>query len=39
MLGRNPEWRSRVLENCSIFRESFCAEMKAAAERIKASEN
>ena len=39
MLGGNPEWRSQVLENCNLFRESFCAEMKAAAERIKTSDN
>ena len=39
MLGGNPDWRWQVLENCNLFRESFCAEMKAAAERFKSSEN
>jgi hypothetical protein len=38
MLSWIPEWRRDVLENCSIFRESFCAEIKAAVERIKPSE-
>ena len=38
MLSRIPEWRRSVLENCNSFRDSFCAEIKAAVERIKASE-
>jgi hypothetical protein len=36
MLSRIPEWRGGTLENCSSFRESFCAEIKVAAESINA---
>ena len=38
MLSRRPEWRSGMVDNCNLFRESFCAEMRAATERIKSSE-
>ena len=37
-LSRIPEWRHSMLDNCSTFRDSFCTEIKAAAERIKPSE-
>ena len=37
-LSRFPEWRREVLANCSRFRDSFCAEIQAAVERIKVSE-
>lgn len=36
LLAWNPEWRSGVLENCGMYRESFCAEIRAAANRISA---
>jgi len=38
MLSRRPEWRRRMVDNCNLFRDSFCAEMRAATERIKSSE-
>jgi len=40
-LNRSPEWRRNMLNKCArnLFRESFCVEMKAAAERTKAIEN
>jgi hypothetical protein len=37
-LSRYPEWRRDILENCSRWRESFCVEINAAAERINSSE-
>ncbi len=38
MLGRIPEWRLGIVENCSSFRDSFCVEIRAAAEYIESSE-
>jgi hypothetical protein len=38
MFSRNPQWRSDMVKNCAVFRDSFCAEIKAAVERIKSSE-
>ena len=38
MLSRRPEWRRSVVNNCDLLRDSFCAEMRAAVERIKSSE-
>jgi len=39
MLSRIPEWRCGTIENCEFMRESFCAEIKAAVERIKSSKD
>ena len=36
LLGRNAGWRRRQIESCRFFRESFCAEIKAAVDRIEA---
>ena len=38
MLSTSPEWRHSMVNNCDLFRDSFCAEMRAAVERIKSSE-
>ena len=38
MLRMIPEWRRNMLKNCSVFRDSFCAEIRTAAERISTSE-
>ena len=38
LLSRTPEWSGPIVENCNIFRASFCTEMRAAVERIKSSE-
>ena len=35
LLGRNAGWRRRQIEYCRFFRESFCAEIKAAVDRIE----
>ena len=35
MLMRTPEWRRAMVENCDINRVSFCAEIRAASERIE----
>jgi hypothetical protein len=35
MLRRAPEWRRAMVENCAINRASFCAEIRAASERIE----
>ena len=39
-LSRSTEWRRHMLNSCDmkLFRDSFCVEMRAAAERIEASE-
>jgi len=37
LLNRDAGWRNRQLEFCQYFRESFCAEIKAAVERIESS--
>lgn len=36
-LSRIPEWRRGILENCENYRDSFCAEIKAAAEATESS--
>lgn len=36
LLKRSASWRARQLESCRFYRESFCAEIKAAIERIEA---
>lgn len=38
MLGRNAYLRRRIVENCAVFRESFCEEIKAAVARIDSEE-
>ncbi|MDX1404863.1 MAG: hypothetical protein R3192_10005 [Woeseiaceae bacterium] len=38
LLRQDAQWRRRELENCSYYRESFCAEIKAAVTRIEAGE-
>ena len=38
MLGRNAHLRRRIIENCAVFRESFCEEIKAAVARIDSEE-
>jgi hypothetical protein len=38
LLSRNIEWRRRQLDNCRFYRQSFCAEIKAAVERIESHE-
>ncbi len=38
MLGRNAYLRRRIVENCAVFRESFCEEIKAAIARIDSEE-
>jgi len=35
LLGRNAGWRRRQIENCRFFRESFCAEIQSAVDRIE----
>ena len=35
LLSRNADWRSRQIEFCRFYRESFCAEIEAAVERIE----
>lgn len=35
LLGRNSEWRQGAFEDCRFFRDSFCAEIKGAVERIE----
>ena len=37
MLSGNPEWGGELLERCGNYRETFCAEIKSAAERVGAS--
>jgi len=37
MLRTIPEYRRRVLENCNSYRESFCAEIKAAVESTESA--
>jgi hypothetical protein len=39
MLSRIPEWRRGTAENCEYMRDSFCAEVKAAVERINSSKD
>ncbi len=38
MLSSSPEWRHSMVDSCDLFRDSFCAEMRAAVERIESSE-
>ena len=38
LLSRDAEWRGRQLEICGFYRQSFCAEIKAAVERIETDE-
>ena len=38
LLRSNAEWRRRQVEYCAVYRESFCAEIKAAIERIESGE-
>ncbi len=35
LLSRNAEWRHQTLQSCGYYRQSFCAEIKAAVERIE----
>ncbi len=37
MLSRNPEWRAELLGRCGNYRETFCAEIKSAADRVENS--
>ena len=38
LLSRNAGWRRQQLENCGYYRQSFCAEIEAAVERIESGE-
>lgn len=38
LLGRDKEWRQRQLAFCRFFRESFCAEIRDAVERIESGQ-
>ncbi len=38
MLSSSPEWRHSMVNICDLFRDSFCAEMRAAVKRIESSE-
>ena len=38
MLKWNPEFSGSLVENCAVFRASFCAEIIAAGEGVKSSE-
>jgi hypothetical protein len=39
LLRWNPDWRTQLLANCANYRESFCVEIKAAAEKAAARPN
>ena len=38
MITVNPEWGRAAVENCTVMRASFCAEIRAAAERAGVSD-
>jgi hypothetical protein len=38
LLRSNAAWRERELEFCPVYRDSFCAEIKAAVARIESGE-
>ena len=37
-LGWNPAWREDILQDCNNYRESFCAEIRAAAAQIDSND-